>query len=151
MRVKLQTLYSELTNAALLKSVRRFVSLPFMMMLFASLVLWYIAKLSYTYTTEIEVKIKVEDQKIFTSCVVEGVGSNLIGYKIYRGGAINISLEDIKYNIVNLEGDSRDYVVIDPDMLSKAISVHYSDIKVMSVAALPAIEVSERIKRIIER
>ncbi|MFI3247972.1 MAG: hypothetical protein R3Y39_02470 [Rikenellaceae bacterium] len=146
MKAKLHTIYLELANAAYAKPLRRVITLPFVLMLIASFALWYIAKLSYTYTTELDVKIKVEGQKIFTTCVVEGVGTHLVGYKIHHG-AVNISLSDIKYKLEQQDGE--EYVVLDQDMLNKIISVHYSDIKVISVEQAPMVEVNKRISKIL--
>ncbi len=149
MKAKLNTTILELSNAPLFKRVKKIVSAPFFLMVVASFALWYIAKLGYTYTTEIDVKIKVVDQKITTTCVVEGVGTNLIGYKIYSGGAINISMVDAKYSVETL--DDIQYIYLDQEMLNKAISVHYSDIKVISVEPVERIEVSEKIQKAIDK
>lgn len=151
MKVKLETLYLEFKTAAQYKWVRRLLSMPFLLMLFASFVLWYIAKLSYTYTTEIEVKIKVEGQKTYTTCVVEGVGTYLVGYKIHNGGAVHIPLSTTPYTMTTLEDDPNEYILIDQEVVNRAISVHYSDIKVISVEPCEPIEVTKRIKKIIEQ
>lgn len=151
MKAKVNTIITELSNVILTKRVRRLISTPFFLMLAASFILWYIAKLSYTYTTEIDVKIKVIDQKVTTTCVVEGVGTNLVGYKIYSGGVIHIALSDIKYKVSTPDDSEQEYIELDQEMLNKAISVHYSDIKVVSVEPIEPIEVTNKIKRQIEK
>ena len=40
------------------RALTRYVSPVFMMLFVASFVLWYIAKLNYTYTTDMNVKVK---------------------------------------------------------------------------------------------
>ena len=60
-----------------LKWMHRYVSPVFLALLVASFILWYIAKLSYTYTTEQTVKVSVDGQPFEVTCVVEGVGTNL--------------------------------------------------------------------------
>lgn len=43
--------------------LRRYVSAVFLALLVASFILWYIAKLSYTYTTEQHVRVNVDGQE----------------------------------------------------------------------------------------
>jgi hypothetical protein len=42
--------------------LHRYVSTAFLMMLVASFILWYIAKLSYTYTTEYTVRVNTDGE-----------------------------------------------------------------------------------------
>ena len=63
--------------------MHRYVSPVFLAPLVASFILWYIAKLSYTYTTEQTVRVSVDGQPFEVTCVVEGVGTNLFGYRVY--------------------------------------------------------------------
>ena len=56
--------------------VRRYVSTVFLMMLVASFILWYIAKLSYTYTTEYTVRVNTDGEKYKVTCIFEGIGTN---------------------------------------------------------------------------
>ena len=67
----------------LLKWMHRYVSPVFLALLVASFILWYIAKLSYTYTTEQVVRVSVDGEPFEVTCVVEGVGTNLFGYRVY--------------------------------------------------------------------
>ena len=46
----------------LLKWMHRYVSPVFLALLVASFILWYIAKLSYTYTTEQVVRVSVDGE-----------------------------------------------------------------------------------------
>ncbi len=121
--------------------LRHYVSHVFLMMLFASFVLWYIAKLSYTYTTDLDIDIQVADRKFEVECVIEGVGTNLFGYRLYKGRMNNIPLSELDYVRLTDQGQD-DMLEIDPKSIQKAISVRYSDIKVVSVGAIPNIEVS---------
>ena len=57
--------------------LRRYVSPVFLALLVASFILWYIAKLNYTYTTEQPFTVNVDGERFKVSCVVEGVGTNL--------------------------------------------------------------------------
>ncbi|MFR6635198.1 MAG: hypothetical protein ACLUQ6_11135 [Alistipes onderdonkii] len=62
---------------SLLKWMHRYVSPVFLALLMASFILWYIAKLSYIYTTEQKVRVDVDGQVFDVTCTVEGVGTNL--------------------------------------------------------------------------
>ncbi len=108
----------------------------FLAMLVASFILWYIAKLSYTYTTEQVIPVTVDGRKFKVTCVVEGIGTNLFGYKVYMNNSIRIPLSNLKYAPVV---GSEDSIAIDPSSLRSAISVHYSDIKIISIGAIPEI------------
>ena len=94
----------------LLKWMHRYVSPVFLALLVASFILWYIAKLSYTYTTEQVV--------------------------------LRIPLSELKYKRSREEGHEGK-VVIDPQSLQSAISVRYSDIKVVSIGAVPELDYPE--------
>lgn len=122
------------------KWVRRSVSPVFLTLLVASFILWYIAKLGYTYTTEQTVRVQVDGQPFEVTCVVEGLGANLFGYRVYARKTLRIPLSELTYKIVREEGDE-DRVAIDPQSLQNAISVRYSDIKVLSVGTIPEIEI----------
>ena len=124
------------------KWVRRSVSPVFLTLLVASFILWYIAKLGYTYTTEQNVQVQVDGQPFEVTCVVEGLGANLFGYRIYANKTLRIPLAELTYQIASGE-NGKDRVVIDPQSLQNAISVRYSDIKVLSVGTIPEIEIPE--------
>ena len=79
-----------------LKWMHRYVSPVFLALLVASFILWYIAKLSYTYTTEQTVRVSVDGQPFEVTCVVEGVGTNLFGYRVYMNKTLRIPLAELK-------------------------------------------------------
>lgn len=123
----------------ILKWLKRYISPVFLAMLVASFILWYIAKLSYTYTTEQVVRINVDGEPLKVTCVVEGVGTNLFGYKAYMNKTLRIPLSELKYHVSREEGHEQQ-LVIDPESLQHAISVRFSDIKVISIGAVPEID-----------
>ena len=49
--------------------LRRYVSPVFLALLVASFILWYIAKLNYTYTTEQPFTVNVDGERFKVSCV----------------------------------------------------------------------------------
>ncbi len=122
-------IYMRIASQSLPHRVKRWISPIFIMMLLASFILWYISKLSYSYTTELEVNVEIEQQPLEVRCVVEGVGTNLFGYKIKGGEDIDVPIEELRYDVV----DSMGVVVLNENSLSTAISVRFSDIKIISI------------------
>lgn len=127
----------------LLKWLRRYVSPVFLALLVAAFVLWYIAKLSYAYTTEQVVHVDVDGEKFKVTCVVEGVGTNLFGYRVYMNKRLRIPLAELKYKRSCEEGHE-EMLVLNPQSLQNAISVRFSDIKVVSIGAVPEISYPEK-------
>ena len=123
----------------LLNGMRRYVSPVFLVLLLASFILWYIAKLNYTYTTEQVVRVSVDGEPFEVTCVVEGVGTNLFGYRVYMNKRLCIPLSELKYKPSHEEGHEGK-IVIDPQSLQNAISVRFSDIKVSAIGAVPEID-----------
>ena len=115
---------------SLLKWMHRYVSPVFLALLMASFILWYIAKLNYTYTT---------GQVFDVTCTVEGVGTNLFGYQVYMNKTLRIPLSALKYKRSREEGHEG-RIIIDPQSLQNAISVKFSDIKITSIDAVPEID-----------
>ena len=120
----------------LLKWMRRYVSPVFLVLLLASFILWYIAKLNYTYITEQTVRISIADQPLEVPCVVEGVGTNLFGYQVYMNKTLRIPFEEIKTTCSTEEGHEEN-LIIDPQSLQKALSTRFSDIKIVSLGEIP--------------
>ena len=56
----------------LYKQLRSYVSPTYVAMLFAAFVLWYIAKLGDTYTTDHEVVVVVDGERLNVDCVIRG-------------------------------------------------------------------------------
>ena len=123
--------------------VRRYVSPVFIMLLVASFTLWYIAKLNYNYTTELNVKVRIGNQKFEVPCVVEGKGTTLFGYGFYTPCRANIPLSELNYEVVEVPVVDAEGVVdtlakeykarISPLSMQDAISVRFSDLKIISL------------------
>ena len=120
----------------------RYVSPVFLALLVASFILWYIAKLNYTYTTEQVVRLDVDGQRFEVTCVVEGVGTNLFAYRVYMNKVLRIPLTELKFKRSREEGHEGK-VVIDQQSLQNAITVQFSDIKIVSIGAVPEIDYPE--------
>lgn len=123
------------------------VSSVFVVLLCASFILWYILKLRYTYTTDYTVLLNINGEQMRVPCVIEGKGTNLFGYRINMRREIKIPLSDLKYTITNeaiVDGDTlqTEAYLIDPQSIQSAISVRFSDIKVISVGDVPPLQLS---------
>ncbi|MEG1700232.1 MAG: hypothetical protein RRY33_05435 [Alistipes sp.] len=123
----------------LLKWFRHYISPVFLALLVAAFILWYIAKLSYTYTTEQVAHVDVDGQQFEVTCVVEGVGTNLFGYRVYTNKLLRIPLSELKYKRSYEEGHEGK-LILDPKSLQSAISVRFSDIKMISIGYVPEID-----------
>ena len=127
--------------------VRHAFSPVYMVLLCASFLLWYILKLQYTYTTNFSVLINVDGERLRVPCVVEGKGTNLLGYKAYSRKELKIPLKDLKYTIESDYGDSGEllgsWYNLDPQSVQSAISVNFSDIKVISIGDIPSLAIPE--------
>ncbi|MBQ3203358.1 MAG: hypothetical protein IJB39_00050 [Alistipes sp.] len=122
----------------LLKWIRRSVSPVFIVMLVASFILWYIAKLSYTYTTEQTFRINIDGEKFEVTCVVEGIGTNLFGYRVYHDKSLRIPLSELR-SACSYDEENYGKVIIEPQSLQNAISVRCTDIKIISIGDVPEI------------
>ena len=122
------------------------VSPTFIILMCASFIMWYILKLQYTYTTDYDVLVNIEGERLRVPCVIEGKGTNLLGYRAYMHKEIKIPLTDLKYRIESevdvAAGAVVDSVIIDPQSIQSAISVRFSDIKVVSVGDVPPLSMA---------
>ena len=144
---------------ALLKTwaqkLRRYISPVFLALLAVSFTLWYISKLNYTYTTDFNIKVKVDGQRIIVPCVVEGKGTNLFGYGFYASRRVNIPLSELNYEVVEVPVAAADGIEVDslitehkvrisPISMQDAISVRFSDLKIVSIGDFPDIELQRK-------
>ena len=100
--------------------MHRYVSPVFLALLVASFILWYIAKLSYTYTTEQTVRVSV--------------------YRVYMNKTLRIPLAELKTKRSYEEGHEGK-LIIDPQSLQNALAPRFSDIKIISIGDIPEIDV----------
>lgn len=126
-----------------LRWLHRTVSPVFLALLVASFILWYIAKLSYTYTTDQTVHLNVDGVPFEVTCVVEGVGTNLFGYRVYMDKTLYIPLSELKYKLSTEEGHENK-ILLDVQSLQNAISLKFSDIKVVAIRSVPEIDAPEK-------
>ena len=125
--------------------VKSYISPVFIMLFVASFTLWYIAKLNYNYTTDLDVKIRIGNQRFEVPCVVEGKGTNLFGYVISTS-RLNIPLSELEYTVmrevtqIGAAPSDKVRLHLKSESLKNAISVRLSDINIRSVGSIPDIE-----------
>ena len=119
--------------------LRRYVSPVFLALFVAAFIFWYIAKLNYTYSTHLGVRVEVDGVPFEVDCVVQGVGTNLFGYKVYMNKTLRIPLSALKYKPSREEGHEGK-IILDSKSLMNAIAVQLSDIKVLSVDGVSEID-----------
>ena len=86
---------------SLLKWMHRYVSPVFLALLMASFILWYIAKLSYIYTTEQKVRVDVDGQVFDVTCTVGGHEGRIIIDPQSLQNAISVKFSDIKITSID--------------------------------------------------
>lgn len=121
----------------ILLRLRRIVSPVFITLFVAAFILWYIAKLNYTYTADYVAKLNIDGHRMEVPCVVEGKGSNLLNHKFKIGKRLRIPLSELEV-VRYLDGDSTVQTSVSRASLRKALSVRISDIKIISVGDIPA-------------
>ena len=137
-----------------LQRLRKYISPVFLALLAVSFTLWYISKLNYTYTTDFNIKVKVEGERINVPCVVEGKGTNLFGYGFYQSRRANIPLSELQHEVVEVPVFTAEGVVdtltkaykvrISPVSMQDALSVRFSDLKIVSVGNFDDIPLQQK-------
>ena len=135
-----------------MQKLRNYISPVFVALLVISFSLWYISKLNYTYTTDFKIKVKVNGERIIVPCVVEGKGSNLIGYGFYSSRRVSIPLSELNYDIVEVEVEDEGTntinhemkVRISPISMQDALSIRFSNIKIVSVGDFNDIDIPNK-------
>ncbi len=136
-----------------MQGLRKYISPVFLVLLGVSFTLWYISKLNYTYTTDFNIKVKVDGERIVVPCVVEGKGTTLFGYGFYTPRRANIPLSELNYEVIEVPSVDVNGVVdtlatirkahISTISMQDAISVRFSDLKILSVGNFDDITLPE--------
>ena len=128
--------------------IRGYISPVFLVLFCASFILWYIIKLGNVYTTNYDLRLNIDGESLRVPCVVEGVGTNLLGYNVYQHKELKFALADLKYAVEQQVDEQTGevlgrYCIIDSQSLQNAITLRFSDIKVLSVGDIPLIPLPE--------
>lgn len=138
--------YLRLKIDKMLDYIRKYVSPVYVLLVFVSFTVWCMAKLSYTYTTDIKTRVEIDGRNYTLKCVVEGKGTNLLRYRFFKTPKIHIDGEELAYSVVrsyktdedgNQLSEMEKKVHLKHNSIQNAISVHFSDIKIISVQEIP--------------
>jgi hypothetical protein len=121
-------------------SIKRRITPAFLIALFLSFIFWYSGKLQYTYTAEVPISVVIEGQRHRVTCVVEGTGHNIISAHYFKRKRIKLRRTDLE--LIPVEGVSDTYRVT-TESLQSAIAVRNANLKVLSVSAMPYINLED--------
>ena len=109
-------------------------------MLIAAFVLWYIAKLGDTYTTEHEVAVIVDGEHIDVDCVIRGKGTNLIGYTLFsQSDECEIPSTELTFDMDSVDESGQRMHHIATISMQQALAARMTGVEIVSVGAMPSI------------
>lgn len=140
--LKIQPMPTRKTLIYLRAVVRRFSNPVFFMLLLMSFILWYVIKLSYTYTTEINIPVKIDSTYYSVRCGVEGVGYQILMHRIApRKNLVKLSSDNVTITPSAITPGTYE---ISSFSLQNSISTKISDLKIISVESPVEIEFPKR-------
>ena len=124
----------------LYKELRGYISPTYITMLIAAFVLWYIAKLGDTYTTEHEVSVVVDGERIDVDCVIRGKGTNLIGYTLFsQSDEFEIPSTELSFDMDSVDEAGKRIHHIATISMQQALAARMTGVEIISVGAMPSI------------
>ncbi len=124
----------------LYKQLCSYISPTYVAMLFAAFVLWYIAKLGDNYTTDHEVVVVVDGERINVDCTIRGKGTNLIGYTLFsRSDKFDIPSTELTFDMDSVDEAGNRTHHIATVSLQQALAARMTGVEIVSVGALPPI------------
>ena len=118
------------------RAAREFTSPVFILLLLLATMLWYIIKLSNTYTAEIPVRVRIGENRFVVTCMAEGTGTRIVAYRYLPGREVVVKPADLQ---LTPSTHNKDAFIINPFSLQNAISLKNSDVKFISLGELPEI------------
>jgi hypothetical protein len=124
----------------LYKQLCSYISPTYVAMLFAAFVLWYIAKLGDNYTTDHEVVVVVDGERLNVDCTIRGKGTNLIGYTLFsRSDEFDIPSTELTFDMDSVDEAGNRTHHIATVSLQQALAARMTGVEIVSVGALPPI------------
>lgn len=124
----------------LYKKLRGYVSPTYITLLVAAFVLWYIAKLGDTYTTDHEVVVFVDGERLEVDCVIRGKGTNLIGYTLFsHSDEFEIPSTEFTFDMESVDEEGRRTHHIATISMQQALAARMTGVEIVSVGALAPI------------
>lgn len=118
--------------------INKHVSPVFLLLLILSTIMWYLTKLSHTYTAQVPIAVNIEGNRFSVACLVEGTGHRIVAHRFFMRNVVNLNFRDVQATPSMFNSGS---YVINAYSLQNAISVNISDLKIISVGDLPEIRI----------
>ena len=123
-----------------LKKLGNYISPVYVTMFFAAFVLWYIAKLGDNYTTDHEVVVVVDGERLNVDCTIRGKGTNLIGYTLFsRSDEFDIPATELTFDMDSVDEAGNRTHHIATVSLQQALAARMTGVEIVSVGALAPI------------
>lgn len=116
------------------------LSPAFLVLLALSALMWYLSKLDYTYTAEVPVAIRYEDDTYRVMCMAEGTGRHIVGYRWFAHRALPLDIS--KVELLPVEGKDGFYS-IEPTSLQNYISMHNAELRIISIGTTPELRIED--------
>lgn len=110
------------------------LSPAFILILLGSCLLWYTTKLSYNYTTEMPVNVRIDGKKYRITATVTGRGSQIVAQRLSLKSRLEISLDDLSYRASR---ETEGAILITPASLARAINAKITNLTIDEVVDAP--------------
>ena len=117
-------------------NIKKYLSPIFLVLLCLSAVMWYLTKLSYTYTAEVPVSVNIAGNRFTVMCEAEGVGYRILAHRMLNQSGLELDLKEVK---TKRSAVTRGAYVVNPRSLQNIISARNSDIRIISIGEIPEI------------
>jgi hypothetical protein len=114
--------------------LRQALSPTFLLILLGSALLWYTSKLSYEYTTDMPLGIRIDGQRYRLTATVKGRGSNIIAQRLSMKSRLVFTLDELASR---RSTDTPGALIITPTSLQNAINGKINDLQIMQVTDAP--------------
>jgi hypothetical protein len=114
--------------------LRQALSPTFLLILLGSALLWYTSKLSYEYTTDMPLGIRIDGQRYRLTATVKGRGSDIIAQRLSMKSRLVFTLDELASR---RSTDTPGALIITKTSLQNAINGKIKDLKIVQVTDAP--------------
>ncbi len=123
-----------ITGESIRKVAREALSPTFLFILLGAALLWYTSKLSYEYTTEMPIGIRIDGQKYRLTAIVKGRGSSILAQRLSLKSRLTFTIDELASRRSN---ETPGALIITPTSLQNAINGKIKDLEITQVIAAP--------------
>lgn len=124
------------TFEKILKTVRKYTSPTFLMLLGFSFLLWLLINMGHTYVATVTVPVRIENTRVKVKCEVEGTGYRIFAHRILRRSDIKVRFWNVD---TSASATEKDMLVVNPSSLMSVIAANTKDLRIISVLEVPEI------------